>query len=453
MELRICGYTPEDKQLAEKIIMHIKREAAQKFPYLEKGIFYLKPEANESVKYLGANYTTLYYNPLGVIELYEKKPVKLVNTLVHVVLHCMLLHPSFDMENDTLFDAAADAVVNAMLERNENKSYWEFTTMLRNCKADTAAQLYNAAAGNQMIEKRLKSLVERHKQDDHFVWRLQSQSGQQGVGNSQNGGISRDGNNSEMSGSGQLSEQMRAEMAAAALDWYDMLNMTKSLCNVMYGNTPGNIFAPVVPPDRFSRFSYDEYIRRFTAEEILKDDPETIDMMLYTTSMEMYEDTPIVEWNEISERCNPSDLIIAMDMSGSCGGDTASNFLRQIYSLFEAMNIGSNVNIHVVFFDTRILKTCVIQNRNEADNFINSYEAFGFGGTDFNCVFDYADEFQGKSGGRRLKGLFFFSDACGEFPMEKKNYPTTFFVPEEENSFECDYDFVPDWVELVHYKD
>ena len=55
MELRICGYTPEDKQLAEKIIMHIKREAAQKFPYLEKGIFYLKPEANESVKYLGAN--------------------------------------------------------------------------------------------------------------------------------------------------------------------------------------------------------------------------------------------------------------------------------------------------------------------------------------------------------------------------------------------------------------
>ena len=81
-----------------------------------------------------------------------------------------------------------------------------------------------------------------------------------------------------------------------------------------------------------------------------------------------------------------------------------------------------------------------------------TFIAFGFGGTDFNCVFDYADEFRKKSGGRPLKGLFFFSDACGNFPDEKKEYPTTFFVPETTYALDLE-SFVPGWVELVHYKD
>ena len=115
MESSVCGYSYKDKDLAEKIIMHIRRETAQDFSYLEKGIFYLKPEPSENVKYLGASYSTLYYNPLGVIELYEKKPNKLKNAVIHAVLHCMLLHPSFDAKEDKIFYAEADAIVNEMI--------------------------------------------------------------------------------------------------------------------------------------------------------------------------------------------------------------------------------------------------------------------------------------------------------------------------------------------------
>ncbi len=206
-----------------------------------------------------------------------------------------------------------------------------------------------------------------------------------------------------------------------------MLGAAESQCGMMYGTGSGNMFLSLVPPDRFSKFSYKEYICRFVMEEILEDDPETIDIMLYTTSMEMYEDIPIVEWNEIRERCNPSDIIIAIDMSGSCDGEIASNFLRQVYTLFDEMNIRGNVNIHTVFFDTEILEAAIIRNKNDADEFIANYSPHGFGGTNFNCVFDYADNFSSVSSGRKVKGLFFFSDACGSFPDEKKYYPTTFF--------------------------
>ena len=94
------------------------------------------------------------------------------------------------------------------------------------------------------------------------------------------------------------------------------------------------------------------------------------------------------------------------------------------------MNIGSNVNIHVVFFDTQILKTCIIRNKHEAEEFIRGYNAFGFGGTDFNCVFDYADEFRKKSGGRPLKGLFFPMPAEA-FPTKRKTIPLPFSYPKQ----------------------
>ncbi len=422
MEITVCGYSPEDKQLAEKIITHIKREVAQKHSYLEKGIFYLKTEATEKIEYLGANYTTLYYNPIGVIRLFEKKPHKLETALVHIVLHCMLLHPSFGMKDNKLFDAAADVIVNAMIENSSAGNSRECNNFLTNYKVSTAAQLYNAAVENTQMQKRMTALAGNHKLDDHCVWYFEPEQQKKGVG-----------------------------AAGAESEWQYMYNTAKGLCGRQQGSGTGNMFMSLTPPDRYSKFSYDEYIRRFTKEEILQDDPENIDMMLYTMSMDLYDDMPIVEWNEVSERCNPSDLIIAIDMSGSCGGETAANFLRQVYSLFESMNIRGNVNIHVVLFDEQILKTFIIQNKKEAEEFIENYSAMGFGGTDFNCVFNYADDFKNHSAGRQLKGLFFFSDACGFFPTEKKSYPTTFFVPEENDYF--DKPEVPEWIELVHYND
>lgn len=430
MDVRICSYTEEDKLLAEKIIKHVRREAARKYTYLEKAIFYLTPEICEEIKCIGANYSKLFYNPNGVIELYVKNYNKLEKAILHIVLHCLLLHPSFDMKDDALFDAAADIWVDAMLENCDDRSFnCEIKNFLTNNKCSSVSQLYNTAVSDQKIAKRLRALAEKSKNDDHSTWYMKSKQ-----------------NNPET----EISEGNPNGLGALIADWKSMLGAAESQCNMMYGTGSGNIFSPIEPLDRFSKFSYKEYIRRFAMEEIVEDDPETIDIMLYTTSMEMYDDIPIVEWNEIRERCNPSDIIIAIDMSGSCGGETASNFLRQIYTLFDEMNIRGNVNIHTVFFDTQILETSIIRNKNDADEFIRNYTPHGFGGTSFNCVFDYADNFSKISSGRKLKGLFFFSDACGEFPREKKPYPTTFFVPE------CEWlnlDFVPNWVELVHYND
>lgn len=460
MDERQDIFTEEEKELAEEIIRYIRRETAKKYSYLEKAIFYLAPEVSSRVRYIGANYKKLYYNPQGVTELYASNPDRLENALLHAILHCMLLHPSVCTSENDFFDYAADVAVNAMLENNQHDARYraKYRPLMREFDCGSAIDLYNKALTNNKLKKQLHYLGTKKKLDDHCVWYKEDEQNNEETGNTSCNGNQNNGNSNNANAADiKTAERSSIETAfsgvgqsAAEADWKQMFAAAEGTCTRQYGTGTGNIFASLEQPDRFSQFSYKEYIRRFAREELAEEDPETIDMLLYTTSMEMYGDTPIVEWNEIRECCTPSDIIIAIDMSGSCGGEIASNFLRQIYTLFDEMNIRSSVNIHTVFFDTKILEATIIRNKNDADKFISGYTAHGFGGTDFHCVFDYADNFSKASNGKKLKGLFFFSDACGSFPQKKKSYPTTFFVPD------CSWfseDYVPEWVELVHYDD
>ncbi len=106
-------------------------------------------------------------------------------------------------------------------------------------------------------------------------------------------------------------------------------------------------------------------------------------------------------------------------------------------------------------FDTQITSEKIIRSRKDAEKLIRDYKGTGWGGTSFECVFDYADNFSKNNRGKKLKGLFFFSDAMGSFPEQKPKYRTTFFFPvnDEPMFFNDNYLSVPEWVELVKYKD
>lgn len=443
-------FTDEELKIAQKIITFSRREAARKLSFLEKGIYYLTPAVTAEVSFISADYTNLYYNPKGVIKAFSKDSSKPADEIAHCVMHCMLKHPSFMLPDEELSDACTDASVEAMLERaDESRNNGAFMSAAFECGSSGAAKIYSAAAKDAKLQKRITALSKKYCQDDHSVWRKPPEDCRQNGGeqNPDKGQQSdqQSENGSASSGKGSIQEQENT--------WDQLLSGAESQLSMTYGNSSGNIFASIEPPSRFSKFSYKEYLKKFAAAEIIEEDPETFDLMLYTAGMDMYEDICFVEPYEVREAVSPTDIIFAIDMSGSCGGDIAVNFLRQIYTLFETMNIKSGVNIHVLFFDTDILGAEIIRSKNDAEKFIKNYTGHGFGGTDFNCVFNYANMFSEKSGGKKLKGLFFFSDACGSFPYEEPSYKTTFFVP-SESCGGIDIGFgIPDWVELVKYDD
>jgi hypothetical protein len=69
------------------------------------------------------------------------------------------------------------------------------------------------------------------------------------------------------------------------------------------------------------------------------------------------------------------------------------------------------------------------------------------GGTDFRPVFDYVDSLEQKKEFTNLKGLIYFTDGYGRFPLKMPHYQTAFvFVNDDPDSIPQ----VPPWaIKLV----
>ncbi|MGN0642122.1 MAG: VWA-like domain-containing protein [Huintestinicola sp.] len=444
----------DDRELSAEIITHTIRSIASEFPYLQKAVYALKPMPEDNISSVCSDYEYLYYAPRWVAEQYIKDKDKLKKALIHSVLHSLYLHPSMISENDKVFDTAADFAVFCLMNSAElidtaTAAYRKMTDFIGIYNACTTAELYELAESDSKALKMMTSVVNKLKEDDHSLWytrRKEDVSSDKQSDNNAGGDFKSVGNNSDGQSGIPESENIWSGLRAQA---------RSDAQSEGYGSSHGNMFMEIKKPDRFSRFSYLEYLRRFAVREIVGEDPDTLDLIMYTWGMDNLDDTPIIEFSEVRERCTATDIIIAVDMSGSCAGDVAVNFLRQIYTLFEQMNIRSAVNIHVVTFDTQIIEKKIIRSRKDASELVKNYSGEGWGGTDFRCVYEYADKFSENNHGRKLKGLFFFSDAMGIFPDEKPSCKTTFFVP-VDNGFTFDQLFflnIPEWVELVHYVD
>lgn len=461
--------TPEEKKLAEEIMVLTVRNIAKDYDFIQKPVYSLKLKADDKVKSISSDYSNLYFEPKWVISLYKKNKKKFVETVVHSVLHCLFLHPSQLTEQNELFDAAADAAVFCMMNSAEalvspSSCRSLIDKLNKNCSGLSAAEIYAAAKKEPSIKSAIYSLSSLLKEDDHSAWYRKEDRGQK-----KDDGISIDENTPVIS-----EEELQKAIEEGRIvpvseedakadkekEWSAMLVESKSNAqrSAQYGNVHGKMFAEIKKPDRFSRMSYKEYIRRFARTEIAAEDPDTLDHVLYNWGIENLDDTPLVEYCETKEHFVATDIIIAVDMSGSCSGEIAVNFLRQLHTLFAEMNIKGVVNINVVTFDTEITSSFVIHSAKDAKRLLEKYEGRGWGGTDFHCVFDYADKFSKKNRGKKLRGLFFFSDAMGSFPDKKPKYKTTFFVPVDKNSrsgfgYIDDFSFVPNWVDLVKYDD
>ena len=196
-----------------------------------------------------------------------------------------------------------------------------------------------------------------------------------------------------------------------------------------------------------SQVSYEEFLRRFASfEEVMKIDQDEFDLMWYTTGLEMYEDMPIIEYNEFKEDFVLNEFVLAIDTSGSCSGSVMENFLSQTIKIFKDMEIGNRkVNIKVIQCDSEIVDEKDITSQYDVENYTSDFQIFGFGGTDFNPVFDRIKELQNDGQLSNLKGLIYLSDGYGEFPSERPPYETVFVIPPDE----YENDMIPYWVTRV----
>ena len=188
---------------------------------------------------------------------------------------------------------------------------------------------------------------------------------------------------------------------------------------------------------------YESFLRKFarSAEEIHVN-PDEFDYIYYTYGMQLYRNMPLIEPLEYRETMKIRDFVIALDTSGSCQGSTIRNFLHKTWSVLKTTeSFTERMNLHIIQCDSDIQEDRKITSDEEFERYMKSIEISGSGGTDFRPVFERVDQMRASGELRNLRGLLYFTDGYGTFPLRKPEYQTAFIFVRE--GFEIPK--VPSW--------
>ena len=162
-------------------------------------------------------------------------------------------------------------------------------------------------------------------------------------------------------------------------------------------------------------------------------DDDSFDYNFYTYGLRLYGNMPLIEPLESREVKKIEEFVIVIDTSMSCSGELVQRFLEETYGILsDSGNFFQKVNIHIIQCDEKVHSDVKITGAEELQEYMNSLELYGDGGTDFRPAFAYVEELMEKREFENLKGLVYFTDGYGLFPAKMPPYRTAFVFMEQE---------------------
>ena len=151
---------------------------------------------------------------------------------------------------------------------------------------------------------------------------------------------------------------------------------------------------------------------------------------------------PLIEPLETKEIRRIEDFVIVIDTSMSCSGELVKKFLEETYTvLSQSESYFKKVNIHIIQCDDKVRQDVKIENEEQLKRYMDHMTLQGMGGTDFRPAFLHVDRMVRAQKFSKLKGLIYFTDGRGVYPVKMPKYDTA-FVFMEENYTDVD---VPPW--------
>ena len=404
----------------------------------------------------------LFYNPDYIIKIHENNPYSPVLSLLHCILHYVLLHPfimpSVDAYNFDKWALSCDIVAEKIiLELEPNGENTEtklakteiFNQISDTFKSFTAATVYKYLNSEESLDiKALKSLF---YQDDHHIWYMKNKNTsnnkdgysqqeteqnpqgsndnkQQSLNNQQGGDSSSLDDNSQQN----ISENNKAK------EWKE-ISQTAKVMMESYGHTPGaNILKENIDFAHRKKYNYRDFLKKFTRlREEIKINTDEFDYIYYKLGIQLYGNIPLIEPLEYKNNHQIRNIAVAIDTSGSTQGELVKKFLTTTYDIIKTSGYFKNrFHIYIIQCDFKIQEVKVIESQREFDEYIKDFSLKGGGGTNFVPVFEYLNNFI-----RDLKGLIYFTDGFGEYPIKRPKYKTAFVFMNEYNGSQK----VPNW--------
>lgn len=390
-----------------EILANSRNELYMNMRFLDLALSSLSFQADPGCDGVGTDGYDIFYRPEYLMGLYRRGRVYVNRAYLHMVLHCLFCH----LDNrgkraedywNLACDIAIESIIDGMYQKCVHVSPSPFRRELyqrlkKDLKVLTAEGVYRQLQNMELKEGQYMRLASEFLVDDHHYWKEDKKGA-----SSQPRKNKWDKNR----------EQMQTSMETFAKE---------------NSGDSGDLLEQVQTENR-SRCDYKRFLRKFAVlKEELQADPDSFDYVFYTYGLELYGNMPLIEPQETREVYRVEDFAVVVDTSMSCSGELVKRFLKETYTvLCESESYFRKINVHIIQCDEKIQDDHVITSREEMEEYMKNFTIRGFGGTDFRPAFEYVNALIRMGKFHKLKGLIYFTDGEGIFPVKRPPYDTAF---------------------------
>ena len=355
----------------------------------------------------------MYFHPQQLGGLLRENRILVNRGYLHMVFHCIFRHMFKRTDDERYWDLSCDIAAEHLIDGCDKRPVrWSRSLLRRETyrKLETGGRVMNAERifrelkAWELTEKELSRLEEEFRTDDHRYW--------------ENRGPERK-KEPELSRKWQeINEKMET----------DLETFSKEV------SEENGSFLGQLRVENRERQDYREFLRKFSVlREEMGTDPDTFDYGFYSYGLSLYGNMPLIEPLETREVRRIADFVIVIDTSMSCSGTLVRRFLEETYSVLKQNDsYFRRVNVHIIQCDEKVHSDVKITSEKELKKYMDQFELYGEGGTDFRPAFAYVDELLGMGEFDDLKGLIYFTDGYGIYPSRMPPYKTAFVFLEED---------------------
>lgn len=381
----------------------------------------------------------ILYHPRHVLKSYRSARELPARDYLHIVMHCVFRHMYMGlMLNRPYWDLACDiAVENAITELNlksvtvdrerQQKKY--IAAIKKELKYVTAEKIYSYLRQTEPNPQKIAEIRGYFYADNHEIWYMTSEEIEETFG------ISNSGNGSSSPGSGDP-VGVNAGMSAVWQGISERMQVDLETFGKRRGIDPGAMTQNLAAVNR-ETYDYTAFLKKFAVMgETMRINDDEFDYIFYTYGLQLYGKMPLIEPLEYKEAKAIKEFVIAIDTSGSTSGELVQRFVQKTYNILRSTeSFFTKINLHIIQCDADIQEDRKITCQKEFDEYLQTMQIRGLGGTDFRPVFEYVENLRRNKEFQNLKGLIYFTDGCGVFPSQKPDYDTAFvFVDDEYNN-------------------
>ena len=413
--------------LCTRILQNSRNELYLNMRYLDLSLSSLGFEMDPACRGLGTDGFVIYYHGEYLCDLYRRGRVLVNRAYLHMVLHCLFCHMDTMGSRETRMwnlacDIAAESVTDGLylkcvhIQMPPFRMDW-YGRLRQRLQVLNAEGVYKALEEMKLTERQIERLEAEFLVDDHQYWQLPPDSPKTSVVRQNQWSNNREKLQTEMETMGNQQDED-----------------TKSLLEQ-------------VQVENRERYDYSRFLQKFAVlKEEMQVDPDSFDYAFYPYGLSLYGNMPLVEPLEYKEVRRIKEFVIAIDTSGSVSGDLVQRFVTKTYNILRQQeNFFTKINLHIIQCDDRVREDVAITSAETLKSYMERLTINGCGGTDFRPAFQYVDELVGKQRFSRLKGLLYFTDGRGIYPVKRPVYDTAFVFMEQDF---LDVD-VPPWAMKV----